>query len=927
MATAPERGAADRPRQVIGRAAEVSALDSALMRLQAGRGRAIAVAGEPGIGKSMLVTHLAARARAVGIQVVGPAFGDVIAAVGACGASGPGGASGAGGPSGPGGPGRASGPSGAGGTPGESGTPSGSPIVAVADELHRIASDDLPALERLIRAATDAPMLLLLAYRRRQLAPAVAAAISRAVAADLLDVWELGPLSRDEARALVGDLPNLAAVHEASGGNPQYLRILSADGDPHADAARAVVGELAELDHTALTTLQTLAVLGEPAHPQLIAAVAGLSATEALDALDSLTRLDIVRPTGTIARFAIRHPAVSEVVYRRIDPGSRITIHLRAESVLAGQAAPIARRAYHLTRAADPSRPEHTATLLAAARLTIHTAPADAARYLQAALPQLQENSPEQREAQVLLARAQLLTGQASQGRSLLHTLPAIVGNPTGDVTAVAVAGRLERQLGQLSESAAILRSGLASVPDDDSAAAALHSMQADNALDQADYVRARHHAEAAATLAHGVHDIVGEALARAQAALALLSSDELDAAEVAITQAAELVDAASDAALLRNLEAVYQLGFSETMLSRLADGERHLIRGAALSRSSGQTYILPMILKTLADTQARAGSVKRALATLDEADLYVENAENPATKAILAIIRASALVWTNEDDAQRQALAWADRAAAWTETRTTVWAVVVRCRRAEIVLFSGDAPRAGRLLLEAAGGPDLPNLIAARRTRSCDTLSEIALREKDPLAADRWAALAEASLEQLPSASTRAFASRARMRAQWLRDDLKAALASAQQAIDGFAASGERIEVCRTLSEAATLAAALGHHRQARDWLDRATTLAEQCEATLLVDETTKQRTRLAEKAAERSVQREATDALAALTTREREIAALASTGVTSVQIAERLFLSRRTVDAHLGQIYRKLGVSSRAALIRTVLDAEARG
>jgi DNA-binding NarL/FixJ family response regulator len=885
MPTARDRGA-DRPRPVIGRSSELSALNGALARLRAGRGRAIALAGEPGIGKSTLATHLAARARAEGVQVLGPAFCDTIAA----GAPGPG---------------------------------AGEPVVVVADEVHRIAPDHLPALERLIRAAADAPMLLLLAYRRRQLAPAVAAAVSRAVAADLLDVWELGPLSREEARHLVGDLPNLDAIHLAADGNPQYLRILSADGDPHADAARAVVGELAELDPVALSTLQTLAVLGEASHPQLIAAVAGLSATEALDALDSLTRLDIVRPTGTFARFAVRHPAVAEVVYRRIEPGQRIAIHLRAESVLSSQAAPIARRAYHLTRAADPSRPEHAATLIAAARLTIHTAPADAARYLQAALLQLQEDSPARREAQVLLARARLLTGQASEGRNLLHTLPAIVDHPTGDLTAVAVAGRLERQLGRLSESSAIVRSGLAAVPEDDTAAATLHSMQADNALDQGDYVRAHQHATMAAALAHSSLDPVGEALAHAQAALALLSRDDLDGAEAALTQAADLVDAASDAALLKNLEAVYQLGFSESVMSRLADAERHLVRGAALSRTSGQAYILPMILKSLADTQSRAGSMKRALVTLDEADLYVENAENPATKAILAIIRAAALLWTSDRDAPHQALAWADQAVAWTGEHTTVWAVVVRCRRAEIVLLAGDPARAGRLLLDAAGGPDLPHLIAARKTRSCDTLAEIAMCENDRAAADRWAKLAEASLEQVPSPSTRAFAFRARMRAQTMRDDFQGALDSAQRAVEGFTASGERIEVCRTLSAAAALATALGQHKQAQDCLDRAAALAEQCEATLLISEIARQRAHLADNPAERTP----TDTLAALTAREREIANLAVTGVTSVQIAERLFLSRRTVDAHLGQIYRKLGVSSRAALIRTVLDAGGRG
>ena len=54
----------------------------------------------------------------------------------------------------------------------------------------------------------------------------------------------------------------------------------------------------------------------------------------------------------------------------------------------------------------------------------------------------------------------------------------------------------------------------------------------------------------------------------------------------------------------------------------------------------------------------------------------------------------------------------------------------------------------------------------------------------------------------------------------------------------------------------------------------------------------------------------------VAPLTGREREIAALAAAGHPSREIAERLYLSVRTVDNHLGRIYDKLGVSSRAAL-----------
>jgi DNA-binding CsgD family transcriptional regulator len=57
-------------------------------------------------------------------------------------------------------------------------------------------------------------------------------------------------------------------------------------------------------------------------------------------------------------------------------------------------------------------------------------------------------------------------------------------------------------------------------------------------------------------------------------------------------------------------------------------------------------------------------------------------------------------------------------------------------------------------------------------------------------------------------------------------------------------------------------------------------------------------------------------------LTPREREVALLAAGGRTSAEIGERLGLSTRTVDTHLAHVYRKLGISGRAAL-GTALDA----
>ena len=52
------------------------------------------------------------------------------------------------------------------------------------------------------------------------------------------------------------------------------------------------------------------------------------------------------------------------------------------------------------------------------------------------------------------------------------------------------------------------------------------------------------------------------------------------------------------------------------------------------------------------------------------------------------------------------------------------------------------------------------------------------------------------------------------------------------------------------------------------------------------------------------------------ALSAREREIAALAASGLTNKQIGEHLILSPRTVGDHLHKIFPKLGITTRAAL-----------
>jgi DNA-binding CsgD family transcriptional regulator len=110
--------------------------------------------------------------------------------------------------------------------------------------------------------------------------------------------------------------------------------------------------------------------------------------------------------------------------------------------------------------------------------------------------------------------------------------------------------------------------------------------------------------------------------------------------------------------------------------------------------------------------------------------------------------------------------------------------------------------------------------------------------------------------------------------------------------------AYGERLRRRRAMREARVqlnAASAIFERLRARPWLDRAS-------AELRATGQTKPRT--------------GENVLDRLTPQEFEIVSLAASGMTNKQIADRLFLSHRTVGGHLHRAFPKLGVTSRAAL-----------
>jgi DNA-binding CsgD family transcriptional regulator len=141
-------------------------------------------------------------------------------------------------------------------------------------------------------------------------------------------------------------------------------------------------------------------------------------------------------------------------------------------------------------------------------------------------------------------------------------------------------------------------------------------------------------------------------------------------------------------------------------------------------------------------------------------------------------------------------------------------------------------------------------------------------------------------------------------------------------RAADSFRRGGMPLLQALTLVNGARSAQAVKGDEEALTWLRTATEVSGDCGALRVREEAARVRAHLL---AGRSSAGWPTGSyepvsLDVLTGREREIAELAAAGKRSREIADELFLSARTVDSHLSRIYRKLDISSRAALSRLV-------
>ena len=698
------------------------------------------------------------------------------------------------------------------------------------------------------------------------------------------------------------------ACHAATGGNPlllrQLLRTLEAEGvhpdAAHVDAVRAVgpravastvLLRLARLPAAAAAVARAVSVLGESAALPVVAALAELDEPAVAGAAGALVRAEIVRPEPPLAFV---HPLVRDAVYHELPPGERELAHERAALALRDAGADTEHVAAQLLAAPRRGAAWATELLEQAATAAMAKGAADsAAAYLRRAL---EEPPPPERATAVLLAlaHAEVLTNGPA-GAARLRSAYDAVQDPA---TRAQVAWQLARALmftGRPEECAAFARAAVAELPPE-------HA-------DLARWIEAHE----LSTLFWGAPD--DGKLERMLRHTAIPDSDAMGdnglAAIASITwayhggSAAECVPlclaALRSADLIRVDNGVIAVG--SVMVLSLAERDEVIeLLGAALTEGhrSGSIFSVSGAQLWLGFARMRRGDLA------DAESLVVAPIEQTEQWGFGAAGRRYNFAFLAEIRHERGDLAGAWRALerlpdTGDASDSARWWLLVRQRllaaegRWEEVLALGTeiAERFAWVTNPAVTGWRAP---AAQALDALGRRDEaLGLAEENLRLARAWGAAGTvgAALRVLGA----------------LEGD--AGLARLEEAAAVLEGSAARLEQAKALAALGTGLRLARRPAEAREPLRRALELAGACDAAGLAEHV---RTELYATGA-----RPRTDALAgvaALTASELRVAERAASGETNRDIAQALFVTPKTVEVHLSNAYRKLGVRSRREL-----------
>lgn len=772
-------------------------------------------------------------------------------------------------------------------------------IILIIDDVQWLDQSSLEVLAFVARRLGNAPLMMLCAERT--------GLDGAAPYLDGLPRLSLGPLAPEHARQLLNTTAQHAdtllqqRVLDQAGGNPLAVIELSGavdergnsavfSGEPLPTTRRVERAFLSQLDGlTDNSRLLLLLIASSDGQLRDIDVATDLLGLALIDELAPLERAGLITASG--GRLHMRHPLIRSTVYGSAPLAARTVVH----RALADATVDPVRAAWHRAEATFGTD-EQVATDLEAAARQAHArgagaesaaalrraavlSPDPAARVRRLAeAAEIARSSGLTAESISILGEAESLgdqhcsTGQLVLTRFVLNVTAAIPGQSATELVALAGKfsdGDIEQR--RLLWAAAIecRLHGLAEEPRRDVVAALRH-------------------------LDDGADDPV------VRMALALV--DDTGAGQDLRTRLPRLIDEVADDPLL-----LMALGFAAEAIADRIHALQCWNRVQSLSRTSGSAADECESQRGAAQLLLGQGRIQAAAIAAENALRLAQDINLPMTAASAAATLARVQVWQGRFDQARETVATArrllapDPAILWHDDAHWAAGLLALCTAdpADALghLLKMTGHRTSRRwaiadLAEAAAGNDRADLVRPLladiedQARQLGTGLELMLTHR-----------AHALLAQTDAEAQEHF-----LAALAAGDDAAAELETARTHL----AYGQWLRRQRRITEARThLSSALAvfDAAGAAPFADRAA--AELRAAGVAIAGTPRQ------------------GPVSSLTSQELHIAQLAAAGLTNREIADRIYVSHRTVAAHLYKMFPKLGITNRNQL-HTVLDEQ---
>ena len=797
------------------------------------------------------------------------------------------------------------------------------PLLFALDDLHWADDDSLAMLSFLCRRLARLPVVLIGTLRPW---PAAAHDVARRLAqSDSVVLEHLDPLSEPAASAMLSDRvggPLSAALRarawSLTGGNPLLLEQVAHVIRQGEDLPEAVPGTLRLADEMLLARFAGLpasgirlaraaSVLGVHFRPEVAAEVAQLGEGEADVFLDAIWRLGLVRETGAPGVAEFVHPLFHQALYADLGAPLRARLHARAFTALARRGAQ-AEAVQHAIRGGLVGNAEAIGVLERAGRAALRTGALEAAKEQLTAAVELAGDHATP-ELELVMAEALLAGGRSARA---IEACEAVLAHTEASATvrihALRMLGRGLFITGHPEQAAARFEEAalLAQAYDLDAAVRIL----LDHALGSwltGGPARSLPLAERARQLARGADETLRRRVEATWGFIALQAGDV--AGFEATAAAAEPVEKEplshlQDVSWTWGPLAIY--GIAATDIERLEVADRVFRVALDAAESAGAAEAIASVRITHGLTLARMGRLPDALELIDAASDLFDLV--PVAEAYAGAGRAHILQLMGRLDESR---AWFDR----TEPRARARGEWV----ALLLLWDVQGHRElreGRLeaaldwyarLEEATErlGIGEPCLVPwARHAISAYTAAG---RPADALRVVEWL---EHCSEGLPCRWPRIVALTGRAALEALggaRDSAEDHFIEALRLHQGL---GLRIQEVETLLHYGTFLRRSGLLTRARQVLADAARLAQACGAHWLEGHA---HAELVVAGGRRRRRKEPEH----LTPQERRVAELAAGGLSNKEIANQLWLAVSTVESHLQQVYGKLGIASRRQLM----------